>query len=266
MTRIDPYSAAALQILLKCNGNPMGCATGFLYERHGRKYLVSNWHVFAGREPDTGQPKNRDGAIPDEISWTFFVDGTNGKFVNSNMMLRREDGSPSWVQHPRGRAVDIAAYEFFCSEVSLPNGSVGVLPAINQLESMPNMLFGIASDIYILGFPFSQQKAGQFAVWKRASVATEPDISIDGVQKFLADTATRPGMSGAPVIARSSGGTLTDRNSFVAHGIHTRFIGVYSGRLHGAEDQIQLGYVWRESLLHELIDNPVPGDNSFDGH
>ena len=44
-----------------------------------------------------------------------------------------------------------------------------------------------------------------FPIWKRGSIASEPEIPIDGKPMFYIDTATRQGMSGAPVFAQTSG-------------------------------------------------------------
>lgn len=60
-------------------------------------------------------------------------------------------------------------------------------------------LFGRGSLWYVLGYPKGLHGGDDFPVWKRASIASEPDLDIDGLPKVLVDTATRPDVW--PVIA-----------------------------------------------------------------
>ena len=78
---------------------------------------------------------------------------------------------------------------------------------------------------------------------------------------FLIDTATREGMSGAPVIARSFGIYQCKDGSSVHHGqLANRFLGVYSGRYIGEnESEIQIGRVWNSSLLEEVAAGNTKG-------
>jgi hypothetical protein len=132
-------------------------------------------------------------------------------------------------------------------------------------------------DVFVLGFPFAMQPTGGFPIWKRASVATEPDIAIDDLPKFFVDTATRPGMSGSPVILRSWGDYMTVHGEVSASPfICTKFVGVYSGRvsdareLNGTPDHVrteqeadllraQLGVVWKAHVVDEIIDGQRSG-------
>jgi hypothetical protein len=72
---------------------------------------------------------------------------------------------------------------------------------------------------------------------------------------MLIDTATRPGMSGSPVIWRGAQYFDEANNTWVhTTGNVSRFLGIYSGRV-AAKDTIeaQLGLVWRASLIEEII-------------
>lgn len=85
-------------------------------------------------------------------------------------------------------------------------------------------------------------------------MATEPEIPIDKVPKFLVDTASRPGMSGSPVIKHTFGGFGVPGGLAFASGPASKLVGVYSGRI-GAEDEMkaQLGVVWHIDLVGEII-------------
>jgi hypothetical protein len=120
----------------------------------------------------------------------------------------------------------------------------------------------IGMDAFILGFPKGIAHQQLLPIWKRGSIATEPEIPReDDLPVFLVDTATREGMSGAPVLLRSfSGYGKADGSSVLGTGPFTRFIGIYSGRF-GADDElaVQLGRVWHRSVIDELLANGVPG-------
>lgn len=70
------------------------------------------------------------------------------------------------------------------------------------------MLLRVATDVFVLGYPKGISGGGEFPIWKRASIATEPDIQLGTLPKMLVDTATREGMLGAPVIAVARRGVL----------------------------------------------------------
>src|SRR5437773_905449 len=94
-----------------------------------------------------------------------------------------------------------------------------------------NRSFLITNWHNVPGYPYGLAGAG-FPVWKRGSFATEPGISPAIQLHMFIDTASRPGMSGSPVIRRSWSTHLLEGNSIsMGAATGTRFVGVYSGRL-----------------------------------
>ena len=87
----------------------------------------------------------------------------------------------------------------------------------------------------------------EFPIWKRASIATEPRVRRSRPLHILIDTATREGMSGAPVLKIVEGaiGMGSSRSR--------RFVGVYSSRLGDREMEAQLGKVRDASLLEAIV-------------
>ncbi len=51
---VDPLSARSLLLETAVNGYPLGTATGFVVQKGNQPYLITNWHVVAGRNADTG--------------------------------------------------------------------------------------------------------------------------------------------------------------------------------------------------------------------
>jgi hypothetical protein len=109
-------------------------------------------------------------------------------------------------------------------------------------------------DVFILGYPF-KIRLPAYPVWKRGSIASEPNLVRLTTDYMLVDTASRPGMSGAPVIRRSWTNHMLEVGVLAVMDTPlTKFIGVYSGRLptdHSHEAQI--GLVWDSSFIDEII-------------
>jgi hypothetical protein len=90
---------------------------------------------------------------------------------------------------------------------------------------------------------------------------------LDDLPKLLIDTATRRGMSGSPVVARRSGIIHPRGENLGATGISPNtiigqadtFLGVYSGRLGNDEMGIQVGIVWKASVIEEIISGNLRG-------
>jgi len=154
---------------------------------------------------------------------------------------------PLWLQHNKfGSSVDIAILRL------QPDDRFTFVP-INEQDEPPPYEFGpmVGKDVFVLGYPFGKLslRLSLFPIWKRASIASELAYQVEERPMFLVDTATKSGMSGSPVV-------------YVA-GEFQQFMGVYSGR-YGGDDlrDVQLGRVWRSSLIKEIISSGVPGNKN----
>ncbi len=79
---------------------------------------------------------------------------------------------------------------------------------------------------------------------------------------FYIDTATREGMSGAPVIVHAIGIYQTKQGGTRAIGTPvSHLVGVYSARVPPTDQDVlaQLGKVWHRSVIDEIITAGVPG-------
>lgn len=120
-------------------------------------------------------------------------------------------------------------------------------------------------DVFVLGFPLGWTGGAKYPIWKRASIASEPLFDLDDLPKMYIDTATRQGMSGSPVFAKCSGnffleGSDTSNPLQMMMGEAYRFLGVYSGRIGDGGDNkdefsAQLGIVWKERVIREIIES-----------
>jgi hypothetical protein len=193
-------------------------------------------------------------AQPDNLLATLHADGKLGSFGEQKFELLDESEQPKWYEHSVHRHnVDVVALPISCAAglITYP---------INNMPSTQDMNVRVGQEVFAIGYPFGLFLSG-FPVWKRASVATEPEIDLESLPKFMVDTASRSGMSGSPVVRRQYGQYQTENGgTVVTAGAATKFLGVYSGRV-GADDELkaQLGIVWKAGVIDEIVSNGVPG-------
>lgn len=249
MTAIDEYSLSTVPIQQFFNETSLGNATAFVWFEHGNHYLITNWHAVAMIDPNTGANLHTKAARPDTLRAQFNSCRAIWEKLERDIPLRDDAGRPVWLVHPaHKRKVDVVAIP-----LPPPDPELNYYP-INRMTREEDLSIQISMDVYVLGYPFGAPAPG-FPVWKRGSIASEPQLARIGHQYFLIDTASRPGMSGAPVILRSWGTRILEHGgATVTPGSATRFIGIYSGRLHTKDYlEVQLGMVWPASFIGEII-------------
>jgi hypothetical protein len=251
MTAIDYYSLCTIPIVQTANGKSFGEATSFIWQRGSQHYLITNWHVVTGRNAETNNLETP--VQPDMLKAMFNPRMKEFGKVPRDIVIRDKNNNPLWFTHPlRKRGSDVVA-------IPLPipgNDPLINLYPINAEQPKLDLAVKIAMDVYILGYPFGADPPG-FPVWKRGSIASEPELVHFGKSCLLVDTASRKGMSGAPVIRRSWTNHLMEdgTNRPLEANSRTRFIGVYSGRFHTKNpEDAQLGMVWPERDIEDILD------------
>jgi len=175
--------------------------------------------------------------------------------------LYSSDCRPLWLEHPDFyRKVDVAALELFADKEVEP--TMFSLP-INRYKEWFDFDQMPGDRCFVLGYPKGLDGGFHLPLWKGASIASEPSIDHSGLPRILIDTATRPGMSGAPVIAVSNGyhvplrGTMND----AVFGRVEAFLGVYSGRIDDDQLGAQIGIVWKAEVIDKILECGVNGSN-----
>jgi hypothetical protein len=165
--------------------------------------------------------------------------------------LRDPRDHPRWWIHPTLHSkVDVVAIPIATSD------SIRLI-AINELPSR-ELILRVGRDVFILGYPFGIGTAS-FPIWKRGSIASEPELLSEEQRFILVDSASRPGMSGSPVIRRSWGTHFLSNGAVeMSTGDATMFIGIYSGRLTTNDpNDAQLGMMWPAHLIQEIVDGGI---------
>ena len=262
----EALSWVPLKLKPSANGRDLSIATGFFYQHNDRSFLITNYHVVRGVDPNTGTILDSKGAIPDTLTLGVATSDkrlagpklVRWKWILLPLYTGGDEPKPIWTEHPKyGKRFDVVAIPLTGLEdtsIKFANSPELDLDLIRLYPSM---------EAFVIGYPRGMSGGAHFPIWKRATIATEPDFDLDGLPKFYIDTATREGMSGSPVYAQEVGYWLPEGETDptkASIGKGRRFVGVYSGRL-GAEDEFkaQLGIVWKESALISLVES-VPLD------
>jgi hypothetical protein len=250
MPAIDVFSLTTVPIDLYFNEQPLSKGTAFTWERDNKHYLITNWHNVSGRDPNTDKHLSATAAEPNRLYGMFNTKGQNiGHKHQMAFRIREDSGEAHWLVHPtHKRKIDVVAIPLTGDFVS----SIDFY-SINKMGSR-DLLVKIGMDVFVLGYPFGPGNG--LPVWKRGSIASEPDLVPDPDKYLLVDTASRPGMSGSPVILRTYFMHVTQGNEItVTPGPANKFIGVYSGRLHTQDPlEAQIGMVWSDTFIDQIID------------
>lgn len=244
-------SVRSLLVGATTNAQELSSATGFVVKHDDNPYLVTNWHVAAGREPLGGSPLSPTGAVPDELVIVHNVAGQLGTWQGRSEPLYDASGDPLWLEHPdHGRTVDV---------VALPlTKTTGVdLYPYDLSDPEPRIAFGPSDDVSIIGFPFGMTGGGAFGIWVQGTLATEPNVDFQDLPAFLVDSRTRSGQSGSPVIIYATSSFRSETGDVnIMTGARERFVGIYSGR---TNEQSDLGIVWKAHALTETLEGQRRG-------
>ncbi|SDF78081.1 Trypsin-like peptidase domain-containing protein [Celeribacter baekdonensis] len=243
------------QLTLLAKEQEIGSGTGFFVKHGTQWFIVSNWHVFSGRNPRTGQPRHSSCAIPDEcIAVKREMRDHRLVVIKHKLKLLDENENPLWLDHPEhGQNVDIAA-------LKVNQNTVGIARNILSVDGhQEDMFVDLGGDLFIPGYPQGYSEQGSFPIWKKATLATSPEFDPLPINPLIVDTASREGMSGSPCLAicndsyyrKVDGGPKME---LIHKPICWKLLGVYSGRL-TAKDALdtQLGRVWRTALIIDII-------------
>jgi hypothetical protein len=282
-----------------------GWGSAFLLRVDGRDSIVTAWHNFSGRDFVTKQQiKNKRDQPEWYPKWVDIVlplvseAGPNGEYRTSSLSFRLNlyvEDAPIWrVDADHGSRFDIAIIRL---EDLSRSGCINNQEDRRQVEEMISRLNGqadyasvsftdhavrlhaavrpdivnrltVTQDVFVIGFPMALAVGEGLAIWKRGSIAYEPEISIGTRPCLLIDTATRTGLSGAPVVAnfvnpsfqlRPEGGVLTKIG-----GTELGFVGLYSARIGDDPGEAQLGLVWKLDALEHVARCGRTGTSTHD--
>ena len=251
-------TVAKIEMFRKDGSNLMlgAIGTAFFYKLNNDSFLVTNWHNVTGINPATGKALHTRGLLPNMIRTHYKQWANAAKSVLKSQHIDislYHNGEPVWLEHSNRGGVDVVVIPIQLSDFeNFANEYINTVDQEAGLETYAGM------DCFILGFPENLIGAANTPIWKRGSIASEPYKDYP----YYIDSATRKGMSGAPVIARHTGifgmggGKLTG-NEII--GTVEKFIAIYSGRVGNDALGFQLGTAWQSNVLDDILTARLPG-------
>jgi hypothetical protein len=231
-----------------CRGKQIGTASDW--------FIVTNWHVLAGRENTTGQPKRASGEVPDECRF-YLASLRDEALVWTTVVYPLGDSlnqTAHWFQHPtEGQDIDVGTLPIKSTEIGFAKDFM------DPTGHDPDMFIDLGHELFLPGYPLGLSAGGLLPIWKRASLASSLEFGHGINRFFFVDTATREGMSGAPCLATSNWKHYaidrpTGKVRVVERPLSWRLLGVYSGRRTPSDSfEAQIGIVWRETTIFETI-------------
>lgn len=190
----EEMSWVPFQIYIMFEEKGLGQGTAFTYLHNGETYLITNWHNVSGRRPDSLKLMNDYAAIPDSLVLCCpekvnkeenIPEGqSEARWMSRTLDLYNEE-KPIWYEHPEhGHNVDAVA-------IPLKLDNTWLKPANSTELNLENIILRPSLDVYVLGYPQGMTGGAKFPIWKRGSIASEPDIDLDNLPKYFIDTATR---------------------------------------------------------------------------
>ena len=251
---LHSFRVARLEVFAHDTDARLGEATGFFCDFRQRTFLVTNWHVVAGRHFQTRQALHYSRALPGSLMVHAHVTRTgNGASIPSSstafrLALLDPEGRPRWLEHPLfGADIDVIALDI---GTALPLGTQ-VYPIDLESELAAQLRLAVMDQAFVTGFPLQASTTpNSLPIYKSGTIASEPAV-FDSQPRIYIDGKTKTGMSGSPVMVKRK--AELDGNDPRAAIEDLRFVGVYSGRdrQEPSEFEAELGIVWpfRECLL-----------------
>jgi hypothetical protein len=192
--------------------------------------------------PITNQPLCGVATIPNKLR-VWFHGLLLGQWVHKDITIRNQAGNSLWIEHQRGREIDVVA-------VPLETFNDVAIYGVDMALANFDLMLYPSSEVSIIGFPQGLTSAGMLPIWKTGHIASDIDIDWNGKPAFLIDATTKSGMSGSPVIAKRVSIYQTSHGNTVGNAV--KFLGVYSGR-EANDSGIEVGFVWKPRVISEML-------------
>lgn len=135
-----------------------------------------------------------------------------------------------------------------------------------------NMRITPMSAVTLIGYPHGYFDTTNFLpIWKRGSIASEPDYDFQGKRLFVVDVSAFPGMSGSPVLAMAAGMYPSKEGGTVVGDVR-QLLGIFASLQMMQEKKfveevaitapklavtqatsLQLGHVWKAAIIKEIV-------------
>ncbi|MGO4158585.1 hypothetical protein [Cupriavidus sp. YAF13] len=285
---MSPVNNAVVHLTMRFQNTSLATGTGVMYRRHDEYFIVTAWHNLAGRHIETLVPLDKkNAAIPDNVVASVALRMGVSHSIRMSFTLPLQDDTKSlfYVSSKNFPRVDVAVIPFDPNQphkmetrssdgeerdiVYIPHSGDG--DTMSRVVPIQDFLppgdvsdkwleaVDVTEELFIPGYP---QNLGDYTgqpVWKRATIASSVQNGWNNQAQFLVDSASKSGMSGAPVVFYSPNGTLKIGGATYKNSRPFAILaGIYTGRLGiTTKEDPQVGTVWHRSVIDEVINDRV---------
>ncbi len=239
-----------------------GWATGFIWKWKSSFFLITNWHVLAQRNHDTGIKFQQQQAEERYVKIQF---PHREPFIEPLY----EGNKIRWLQDSKKKI----------NSEEIPETDIAILPISKMIENdafyafndileknkaRRDLHFEVTMPLSIIGYPLDFEEG---LCWVTGKVAQPPNKFR---KIFLLNAYPYGGMSGAPVlwtypnrpIKLENGSTMDNSIS----GTFIQFAGIYSGRMYDKYEKTlatpPLARIWSPTLIEEIFSTSLLEMNS----
>lgn len=255
---VESLLLAAVRVSTFDGPRSLTSASGFLFERDGRLFLVTSRHVVVD------EPTKH---FPDRIEIELHTDRHNLTASTGFSMLLYKEGRSVWHQgRDAGGDIDVAVLEL--ERAALPKEMVFRAFTPDHLADLDDVDVEIGRPLLIVGFPLGfHDTLHHLPVVRQAIIASSFGIRFQGQGYFLTDARTHRGTSGAPVVMRLP----STPGSSPSGDLPWALLGVHSARLDmgnrdlASDESLGLNSAWYADILMTLT-APEKGAGGTVGH
>ena len=241
---IDPLLLTTVLVRTFEQQRALTSASGFLFERNERLYLITSRHVLADAPSEH---------FPDRLEIELHVDRENVAACSGYSIPLYRDGESVWRQGlDTAGEIDVAVVEL--ERAALPRTMVYHAFTPAHL-SEPQAHVEVGSSLLVVGFPLGFHDAlHRTPVVRHAVVASSFGLRFQGRGYFLTDGRTHSGSSGAPVVMRASSprGVQMDL-PWVLLGVHSARLDMGTRDL-DLDEALGLNCAWYADILLTLTE------------
>ncbi len=239
---IEPLLLAATQVATYDGDAFLTNASGFLFERDNRLFLVTSRHVVADEATQHH---------PNRIEMELHTNPADMAQSTGYSIPLYKNGTSVWRQgEDAGGNIDVAVIEL--DRRAFPKSAVYYAFTPKHLPAAEDVV-EIGSSLLVVGFPLGfHDTLHHVPVIRHAVVASSFGMRFQGHGYFLTDARTHRGSSGAPVVMRVEGpGKRFGDLPWMLVGVHSARFDVGSRDLN-QDEALGLNCAWYVDILMTL--------------
>lgn len=235
---IDPFSLSSCYVEAHNGNKYLWNATGFFIKESSTIFLITNNHVVGGefyineylRDHKKRPPVD---SFPNKL--TVRIYGKNyGESKTISVNLKR-NGNYIYTKLYDNDKDSSTILDVVAVPIIDNNNDIFQYTGIMDTTVInPNLSLFPGEDLFVVGYPFDSGSYVLYPFWKRATIASDPNVFDAGISTFWIDATTRSGMSGSPVFFRGNISNDKGGTGFYS-GVTTFLIGIYSAQNYSSE-------------------------------